>query len=293
MRQPHSSVLPISPPDEAHDRPPGRRRERPNLSSGTEDVVRLAGVTKRYGGRSAATTALNDITLSFKRGSFTAVMGPSGSGKSTLLHCAAGLARPTAGTVTLDGTDLTSRPERALARIRRERIGFVFQSFNLLPELSAADNVALPLRLSGKRPRRAAVTQALELVGLAGKRRARPGQLSGGQQQRVAIARALIGVPGVVFADEPTGALDSATAAEVLGLLGTVVRGGGRTVVMVTHDPLAAACADRVVFLADGRIAGELQQPTPTAVAERMTRLAAAGGRAATPPTAAQAGPSW
>src|SRR5262249_18291584 len=161
--------------------------------------------------------------------------------------------------------------------------GFVFQSFNLLPELSAADNIALPLRLSGKRPRRAAVTQALERVGLAGKRRARPGQLSGGEPHGGPIAPAPVRPPGRVFPAEPTGALASATAAEVLGLLGTVVRGGGRTVVMVTHDPLAAACADRVVFLADGRIAGELQQPTPTAVAERMTRLAAAGGRAATP----------
>jgi putative ABC transport system ATP-binding protein len=165
MRQPRSSALPISAHAEEHDPPPGRRRERPNLSSGNEDVVRLVGVTKRYGGRGAATTALNDVTLSFGRGSFTAVMGPSGSGKTTLLYCAAGLARPTSGTVTLDGTELTSRPERALARIRRERIGFVFQSFNLLPELSAADNVALPLRLSGKHPRRAAVTAALDQVG--------------------------------------------------------------------------------------------------------------------------------
>jgi putative ABC transport system ATP-binding protein len=218
-------------------------------------------------------------------------VGPSGSGKSTLLHCAAGLDRPTSGSVTLDGMDLAGMSERALARLRRERIGFVFQSFNLLPELSAADNIALPLLLSGKRPRRAAVTQALERVGLAGKRRARPGQLSGGQQQRVAIARALMGAPGVVFADEPTGALDSATAAEVLGLLGTVVRDGGRTVVMVTHDPLAAARADRVVFLADGRIAGELRRPTAAAVAERMTHLAADSG-AATTPTAAQAEPA-
>jgi putative ABC transport system ATP-binding protein len=257
-----------------------------------EMMVQLQAVTKRYGSRGAATTALDAVTLGFGRGSFTAVMGPSGSGKSTLLHCAAGLDRPTSGSVTLDGMDLAGMSERALARLRRERIGFVFQSFNLLPELSAADNIALPLRLSGKRPRRAAVMQVLERVGLAGKQRARPGQLSGGQQQRVAIARALIGAPGVVFADEPTGALDSATAAEVLGLLGTVVRDGGRTVVMVTHDPLAAVHADRVVFLADGRIAGELRKPTAAAVAERMTHLAA-DGRAATPPTAAQAEPSW
>ncbi len=246
--------------------------------SGNDDVVRLDAVTKRYGGRAAATTALDGITLGLRRGGFTAVMGPSGSGKSTLLHCAAGLDRPTTGTVTLDGLELTSMSERALARLRRERIGFVFQSFNLLPELSAADNVALPLRLSGRHPRRAEVSAALARVGLAGKRRARPGQLSGGQQQRVAIARALLGAPSIVFADEPTGALDSATAAEVLGLLAAAVRAGGTTVVMVTHDPVAAAHADRVVFLADGRIAGEMRQPAVAAVAQQMTLLT---GRAA------------
>jgi putative ABC transport system ATP-binding protein len=241
--------------------------------SGNGDVVRLDAVTKLYGGRAAATTALGGVTLGLHRGGFTAVMGPSGSGKSTLLHCAAGLDRPTTGTVTLDGLELTGMSERALARLRRERIGFVFQAFNLLPELSAADNVALPMRLSGRRPRRAEVSAALERVGLAGKRRARPGQLSGGQQQRVAIARALIGSPSIVFADEPTGALDSATAAEVLGLLGAAVRADGTTVVMVTHDPVAAAHADQVVFLADGRIAGELRQPSVAGVAQQMTQL--------------------
>jgi putative ABC transport system ATP-binding protein len=257
--------------------------------SGHEDAVRLTGVTKRYGGRGTTTTALDAVTVGFERGSFTAVMGPSGSGKSTLLHCAAGLDRPTAGTVTLDGIDLTGLPERALARVRRERIGFVFQSFNLLPELSAADNVALPLRLSGRRPRRASLTAALDQVGLAGKRRARPGQLSGGQQQRVAIARALAGSPGIVFADEPTGALDLATGAEVLGLLRSLVRAAGATVVMVTHDPVAAARADRVVFLADGRIAGEILRPEAAAVAARMARLASRQPAGAT----AGAEPSW
>lgn len=257
--------------------------------SGHADVVHLAGVTKRYGGRGATTTALDAVTLGFERGTFTAVMGPSGSGKSTLLHCAAGLDRPTAGTVTLDGIDLTGLPERTLARIRRERIGFVFQSFNLLPELSAADNVALPLRLAGRHPRRAALTAALDQVGLAGKRRARPGQLSGGQQQRVAIARALIGSPSVVFADEPTGALDLATGAEVLGLLRSLVQAAGATVVMVTHDPAAASRADRVVFLADGRIAGEILRPEVDAVAARIAHLAdrrqgAAAGTARTEP---------
>jgi putative ABC transport system ATP-binding protein len=241
-------------------------------------VIRADRVTKRYGRRSAATTALDGISIGFARGSFTAVMGPSGSGKSSLLHCAAGLDQPTSGVVTFDGMDLAGLSERALARLRRERIGFIFQSFNLLPELSAAENVALPLRLAGQHPRQAAVTQALDRVGLAGKRRSRPGQLSGGQQQRVAIARALITAPSVVFADEPTGALDSTTAADVLGLLGGAVRGGGATVVMVTHDPVAAAHADRVVFLADGRIAGELGQPTAQAVAERMTHLTGRAG---------------
>ncbi len=259
-------------------------------SSGHEQVVQLAGVTKRYSGKGAATTALDAITLGFERGSFTAVMGSSGSGKSTLLHCAAGLDRPTAGTVTLDGTDVTDLPERALARLRRERIGFVFQSFNLLPELTAADNVALPLRLSGRHPRRAAVTAALGRVGLADKRRARPGQLSGGQQQRVAIARALIGAPSIVFADEPTGALDSATAAEVLGLLGSPVRAAGATVVMVTHDPVAASHADRVVFLADGRIAGEMRQPGVDEIAARMAHLT---GRHRPLATAARTGAPW
>src|SRR5256885_479044 len=185
------------------------------------EVVQLLSVRKVYGRQRSRVVALDGVTAAFRKGSFTAVMGPSGSGKSTLLHCAAGLDRPTSGRVVLDGVDLAGMSERALARLRRERIGFVFQSFNLLPELTAADNVALPLRLAGRHPRRAELNQALERVGLAGKRRARPAQLSGGQQQRVAIARALIGAPGIVFADEPTGALDSATAADVLGLLGS------------------------------------------------------------------------
>jgi putative ABC transport system ATP-binding protein len=255
-----------------------------------EAIVMLNAVTKRYGSRGATTTALDSVTMEFARGSFTAVMGASGSGKSTLLHCAAGLDQPTAGSVVLDGVELGGLSERALAKLRRERIGFVFQSFNLLPELSAADNVALPLRLAGRPPRRAEVNSALERVGLAGKRRARPGQLSGGQQQRVAIARALLGSPSVVFADEPTGALDSSTAEEILGMLGSAVRGGGATVVMVTHDPVAAGHADRVVFLADGRIVDELRQPSADVVAERMTRLTGRAS-AATPAAASPVSP--
>jgi putative ABC transport system ATP-binding protein len=255
----------------------------------SEQPVRLDAVTKRYGRRAAAATALDAVTVSFGRASFTAVMGPSGSGKSTLLHCAAGLDRPTSGSVHLGGLNLAGLPERALARLRREQVGFVFQSFNLLPELSAADNVALPLRLAGRRPRRAAIARALDQVGLAGKYRAHPGQLSGGQQQRVAIARALVTGPEVVFADEPTGALDSVAAAGVLGLLRTAVQAAAVTIVMVTHDPVAAAHADRVVFLADGRLAGELTQPTAAAAAERMTRLT--GSTALRPATLA--GSSW
>jgi putative ABC transport system ATP-binding protein len=179
-----------------------------------DEALRLESVTKVYGGRRASVTALEAVTLSFTRGSFTAVMGPSGSGKSTLLQCAAGLDRPTAGSVWLDDVELSELGEKALSRLRRDRIGFVFQAFNLLPELTAAENVALPLRLAGRRPRRAEIEAALDRVGLSGKRRSRPGQLSGGQQQRVAIARALLGAPSVLFADEPTGALDSVTAAE-------------------------------------------------------------------------------
>jgi putative ABC transport system ATP-binding protein len=272
MRQPQSSVLPSAglrsaSPDQYDTRNPDVRGPQ------EADAVVLDAVSKHYGSRSALTTVLDAVTVGFARGSFTAVMGPSGSGKSTLLHCAAGLDQPSSGSVTVDGTNLSRLSERRLARLRRERIGFVFQSFNLLPELSAADNVALPLRLAGRHPRRRDVVAALDRVGLAGKRHARPGQLSGGQQQRVAIARAMLAVPGIVFADEPTGALDSATAADILTLLATAVRSAATTVVMVTHDPVAAGYADRVVLLADGRIVDELWQPSADQVAERMTRL--------------------
>ncbi|MFD0683843.1 ABC transporter ATP-binding protein [Actinomadura fibrosa] len=241
--------------------------------TGPDEVVRLEAVRKVYGGSKHAVTALDGVTLGFERGTFTAVMGPSGSGKSTLLHCAAGLERPASGAVRLDGTDLASLGERALTRLRRERIGFVFQAFNLLPELTVADNVTLPLRLAGRRPGRGAVDGALERVGLGDRRGHRPAELSGGQQQRVAIARALITRPAVIFGDEPTGALDTGNARAVLALLREVARDAGRTVVMVTHDPVAAAYADRVVFLSDGRVAGMLNRPTPERVAEWLTRL--------------------
>ncbi|MGX2993949.1 ABC transporter ATP-binding protein [Streptomyces sp. JNUCC 64] len=222
-------------------------------------------------GAGPSVTALDGVTLAFRRGTFTAVMGPSGSGKSTLLRCAAGLDRPTSGSVVLDGTELSGLGERRLTPLRRERIGFVFQSFDLLPFLTAEQNVALPLRLAGRRPARGEVRAALARVGLADRARHRPAQLSGGQRQRVAVARALVTRPSVVFADEPTGALDTAAGHRVLSLLREWVDGEGRTVVMVTHDPVAAAWADRVVFLVDGALAGELTAPDAAAVARRMT----------------------
>ncbi|MER5422548.1 ABC transporter ATP-binding protein [Streptosporangium roseum] len=242
-----------------------------------QEVVRLESVRKIYGRSKNQVTALDGVTIGLHRGSFTAVMGPSGSGKSTFLHCAAGLDQPTSGSVLLDGTDLAPLKERELTKLRRERIGFIFQAFNLLPALSVVDNVTLPLRLAGHRPRKAAVDEVIERVGLAGRRNNRPGELSGGQQQRVAIARALITQPAVIFGDEPTGALDTSTAREVLRLLREAVEFGGQTIVMVTHDPVAASHADRVLFLADGRIAGSLERPTADLVAERMTHLGAWG----------------
>ncbi|KIF78884.1 ABC transporter [Streptomyces sp. 150FB] len=217
-------------------------------------------------------TALDKVTLSIPPATFTAVMGPSGSGKSTLLQCAAGLDRPTGGQVFLGDTELTRLSESKLTLLRRDRIGFVFQAFNLLPALTAEQNVALPLRLAGRRPARAHVLDVLERVGLRDRARHRPGELSGGQQQRVALARALVTRPDVLFGDEPTGALDSTTGREVLALLREMVD-QGQTVIMVTHDPVAASYADRVLFLADGSLRDELQDPSAERIAARMTRL--------------------
>jgi putative ABC transport system ATP-binding protein len=236
-------------------------------------AVRLDRVTKTYGRGAGAVTALRDVNLELPRGSFTAVMGPSGSGKSTFMHCAAGLDRPTSGIVRLGEVDLTQLREPKLTELRRERVGFVFQAFNLLPSLTAAQNVTLPLRLAGTRTDPAWLRQVLDRVGLTNRAGHRPAQLSGGQQQRVAIARALVTRPAVVFADEPTGALDTHTGREILGLLRQVVDWLGQTVVIVTHDPVAASYADRVLFLADGRFVGELTSPTAGRVAERMTHL--------------------
>ncbi|MET9122475.1 ABC transporter ATP-binding protein [Streptomyces sp. NPDC004528] len=240
------------------------------------DAVRLRSVTRRHGSGGTSVTALDQVSLTFPRGTFTAVMGPSGSGKSTLLRCAAGLDRLTSGSVTLGDTELTGLSETELTLLRRARVGFVFQAFNLLPALTAEQNVALPLRLAGRRPKKARVREVLAEVGLADRARHRPTELSGGQQQRVALARALITRPEVLFGDEPTGALDSRTGRTVLALLRGMVDRDGRTVVMVTHDPVAASCADRVVFLVDGRAGGELIGAPAADIAARMTRLEAA-----------------
>jgi len=246
---------------------------RANGAARASSAVTLNGVSRRFGKGESAVRALVDVSIAFAPASFTAIMGPSGSGKTTLLQCAAGLDRPDEGSVLLNGIELSRFGERRLARLRRREIGFVFQSFNLLPSLTAAQNVVLPLRLAGRHPRRRLAGEALARVGLRERARHRPAQLSGGQQQRVAIARALVTEPTVIFADEPTGALDRRSSREVLGLLREASERDGRTVVMVTHDPVAAAVADRVVFLADGRIVDELTGPRPDAVASRLTAL--------------------
>jgi putative ABC transport system ATP-binding protein len=236
-------------------------------------AVRLASVSKVYGKGPGAVTALDEVSIGLVRGTFTAIMGPSGSGKSTFLHCAAGLDRPTSGTVWLGDTDLSGLNEAALTRIRRERVGFVFQAYNLLPALTVEQNITLPLRLAGRAMDRTWLRQVVAAVGLGDRVGHRPSELSGGQQQRVAIARALITRPDAIFADEPTGALDTRTGRQVLQLLRTIVERTGQTVLMVTHDPMSASYADRVVFLADGRLAGSLDEPSPEAIAERMTHL--------------------
>jgi putative ABC transport system ATP-binding protein len=242
-------------------------------AAATSPAIALRDVRKVYGRGDAAVVALDGISIGLAAGSFTAIMGPSGSGKSTLLHVAAGLDRPTSGTVALGDIDLAGLGERRLTILRRERIGFVFQAFNLMPSLTVTQNIGLPLRLDGRRARRSEVREVAARVGLDGRLGHRPSQLSGGQQQRVAIARALVTRPEVLFADEPTGALDSDTGRGVLGLLREVVDEDGHTVVMVTHDPGAAAHADRVIMLADGQLVGMLDAPSADEVAEQLAHL--------------------
>jgi putative ABC transport system ATP-binding protein len=242
-------------------------------ASGSAPAVAMRDVRKVYGRGEAAVVALDGVSAALSPGSFTAIMGPSGSGKSTFLNVGAGLDRPTSGSVALGGTGLADLSERGLTILRRERIGFVFQAFNLLPSLTVAQNIALPLRLDGRSPRRSAVREIAARVGLDKRLGDRPSQLSGGQQQRVAIARALITRPEVVFADEPTGGLDTRTGHEVLALLREVVDKDRHTVVMVTHDPVAAGYADRVLLLADGQVAGTLEAPSADEVAQRLAHL--------------------
>ena len=232
-------------------------------------------VVKVYGRGPAAVPALRGVSMAFARGAFTAIMGPSGSGKSTLLHCLAGLDSVTRGSVLLGDVELTRLGDRQLALLRRERVGFVFQAYNLLPTLSAERNILLPLDLAGRKPDREWFDHVVDVLGLRDRLRHRPAELSGGQQQRVACARALVTRPDVIFADEPTGNLDSRSGAEVLSFLRTSVREMGQTIVMVTHDPVAAAYADRVVFLHDGMVSAELSRPTRETVLDALKRLEA------------------
>ena len=242
-------------------------------TAGPSAAVRAEQLTRTYGSDGQQVTALAGVDATFDRGTFTAVMGPSGSGKSTLLQTAAGLDRPTAGRVWIGDTELSRLSETKLTELRRTRVGFIFQAFNLISALTVEENIELPARLSGARPDRRWVAQVVEQVGLGDQLRRRPSELSGGQQQRVAIARALAMRPDVVFCDEPTGALDTQTAADVLSLLRSLVDGHGQTVIMVTHDPVAASYADRVVVLADGRIVADMPQPGADRIAEQLAAL--------------------
>ncbi len=249
------------------------------MESGAGIAVEAVGLEKVYGEGSATVRALKGVSLGFRGGEFAAIMGPSGSGKSTLLHILGALDTPTSGRVVVGGTELSGLSDRRLTLLRRERMGFVFQFFNLIPTLSAEENVLLPVLIAGKRPSEyaARLDELLDLVGLAGRRRHRPDELSGGEQQRVAIARALIRRPHIILADEPTGNLDSKTGAEVLALLKESAARYEQTILMVTHDPRAAATADRVVFLSDGRVVDEARGPGPDEILERIKTLESTG----------------
>jgi putative ABC transport system ATP-binding protein len=238
-------------------------------------VVTASDLVRRYGEGDAHVDALRGVSLEIEEGCLTAIMGPSGSGKSTLMHILAGLDKPTEGSVRIAGLEITSMNDRELTRLRREHIGFVFQFFNLLPMLTAEENVVLPLSIAGVKRDRAWVEELLDSVGIADRRTHRPSEMSGGQQQRVSIARALVSSPTVLFADEPTGNLDSTTSQDVLALLRHSVDELGQTTVMVTHDPKAAACADRILFLADGRIVREIRESTAAEVLAAMQEVSA------------------
>ncbi|MFP8885930.1 ABC transporter ATP-binding protein [Streptomyces mangrovi] len=249
----------------------------PSAAAAGAAAARAVDLTKVYGQGETKVVALDSVTVDFRRGAFTAIMGPSGSGKSTLMHCMAGLDSFSSGSAWIGETELSSLREKKLTRLRRDKIGFIFQAFNLLPTLTALENITLPMDIAGRKPDREWLDRVVETVGLSGRLKHRPNQLSGGQQQRVAVARALAARPEIIFGDEPTGNLDSRSGAEVLGFLRNSVRELGQTVVMVTHDPVAASYADRVVFLADGRIVDDMADPTAESVLDRMKAFDARG----------------
>jgi len=255
------------------EQPTGRAPQ--GVAASARDLVKV------YGSEEAQVRALDGVTVDLMKGEFTAIMGPSGSGKSTLMHCLAALDSPTSGEAVVDGTSLGALKDKALTTLRRDRIGFVFQAFNLVPTLTARENIVLPLDLAGKKVDKEWFDAVIDAVGLRPRLGHRPSEMSGGQQQRVACARALVSRPSIVFADEPTGNLDSTSSAEVLGFLRRSVDEFGQTVVMVTHDPVAASYADRVLFLADGKLVDELRDPDRDAILERMGRLSDAAARKA------------
>jgi putative ABC transport system ATP-binding protein len=243
----------------------------------TAVAARATELSKVYGHGETQVVALDRVTVEFRQGEFTAIMGPSGSGKSTLMHCVAGLDSFSSGSVRIGDTELGALKDKQLTQLRRDKIGFVFQAFNLLPTLNALENITLPMDIAGRKPDQAWLDKVIEMVGLSGRLKHRPSELSGGQQQRVAVARALASRPEIMFGDEPTGNLDSRSGAEVLGFLRNSVRELGQTVVMVTHDPVAASYADRVIFLADGRVVDEMLKPTADGVLDRMKDFDTAG----------------
>nr|WP_254126804.1 ABC transporter ATP-binding protein [Aquihabitans sp. G128] len=242
----------------------------PPASAGGAVAARAIDAHKVYGEGETVVKALDGVTVDFAAGQFAAIMGPSGSGKSTLMHCLAGLDELTSGSVWIEGTNLTELREKDLTRLRRDRVGFVFQAFNLIPTLTAEENITLPLSLAGNDPDQAWFDEVVKTVGLADRLQHRPSELSGGQQQRVAVARALASKPAIIFADEPTGNLDSRASAEILGFMRRAVTDYGQTIVMVTHDPVAASYADRVLILADGNIVHEMLEPTTDSVVDFM-----------------------
>ncbi|QXE36509.1 ABC transporter ATP-binding protein [Streptomyces sp. GMY02] len=243
----------------------------------TAVAARASELSKVYGQGETQVVALDRVTVDFVQGEFTAIMGPSGSGKSTLMHCVAGLDSFSSGSVRLGDTELSTLKDKQLTQLRRDKIGFIFQAFNLLPTLTALENITLPMDIAGRKPDKQWLDQVIEMIGLAGRLSHRPTQLSGGQQQRVAVARALASQPEIIFGDEPTGNLDSRAGAEVLGFLRNSVRELGQTVVVVTHDPVAASYSDRVIFLADGQIVDEMLHPSAEGVLDRMKAFDAKG----------------